>query len=216
MKKSTTIFDFFKRKVSNDLEANTSGATLPTTNVEENPDVPIEENLEVPIEENLDEPIKENLDVPIEENSQTKFQRVDMSSLQLELDPGLRRQIYTYHVDQRDEIRGRYTKLGPYQPRFKKIKNFEKGQSFQGSWYEDDRFKSWLEYSPKKDAAFCLPCFLFHKPIGHDGQNAFTVNGFKSWKKVRNGESCSFSLHMGKDLNSTHSFAHKACQDLMN
>ena len=92
MKKSTTIFDFFKRKVSNDLEANTSGVTLPTTNVEENPDVPIEENLDVPIEENLD--------VPIEENSQTKFQKVDMSSLQLELDPGLCRQIYTYHVDQ--------------------------------------------------------------------------------------------------------------------
>ena len=94
-------------------EANTSGATLPTTNVEENPDVPIEENLDVPIEENLD--------VPIEENSQTKFQKVDMSSLQLELDPGLRRQIYTYHVDQWDEIRGRYINLGPYQPRFKKI-----------------------------------------------------------------------------------------------
>ena len=33
MKKSTTIFDFFKRKVSNDLEANTSGITLPTINV---------------------------------------------------------------------------------------------------------------------------------------------------------------------------------------
>ena len=85
MKKSTTIFDFFKRKVSNDLEANTSSATFPTTNVEENPNVPIEENLDVPIEENLD--------VPIEENSQTKFQKVDMSSLQLELDPGLHRQI---------------------------------------------------------------------------------------------------------------------------
>ena len=105
MKKSTTIFDFFKRKVSNDLEANTSDATLPTTNVEENLDVPIEENLDVPIEENPDEPVEENLDVPIEQNSQTKFQKVDMSSLQLELDPGLRRQIYTYHVDQRDEIR---------------------------------------------------------------------------------------------------------------
>ena len=88
MKKSTTIFDFFKRKVSNDLEANTSDATLPTTNVEENPD----------------EPVKENLDVPIEQNSQTKFQKVDMSSLQLELNPGLRKQIYTYHIDQRDEI----------------------------------------------------------------------------------------------------------------
>ena len=61
MKRSTTIFDFFKRKVSNDLEANTSDATLPTTNVEENPDVPIEEN--------LDESVEENLDVPIEENS---------------------------------------------------------------------------------------------------------------------------------------------------
>ena len=50
---------FFKRKVSNDLEGNTSGATLPTTNVEEN----------------LDVPIKENLDVPIEQNSQTKFSK---------------------------------------------------------------------------------------------------------------------------------------------
>ena len=114
MKKSTTIFDFFKRKVSidffkrkvsNDLEANTSGATLPTTNVEENLDVLIEENLDVPIGENPDKPVEENLDVPIEQNSQTKFQKVDMSLLQLELDHGLRRQIYTYHVDQRDEIR---------------------------------------------------------------------------------------------------------------
>ena len=61
MKKSTTIFDFFKRKVSNDLEANTSGTTLPTTNVEENLDVPIEENLNVLIEENPDEPVKEIL-----------------------------------------------------------------------------------------------------------------------------------------------------------
>ena len=33
MKKSTTIFDFFKKKVLNDLKANTSGVTLPTTNV---------------------------------------------------------------------------------------------------------------------------------------------------------------------------------------
>ena len=38
---------------------------MPTTNVEENPNVPIEENLDVPIEENLE--------VPIEENPQTKY-----------------------------------------------------------------------------------------------------------------------------------------------
>ena len=87
MKKSTTIFDFFKRKVSNDLEASTSGATLPTTNVEKNPNVLIEENLNVTIEENLD--------IPFEENSQTKFQKVDMILLQLQCDPGSRRQTYT-------------------------------------------------------------------------------------------------------------------------
>ena len=69
MKKLTIIFDFFKRKALNDLEANTSGATLSTTNIEENPDVPIEENLDVLIDENPDEPVEENLDVPIEENS---------------------------------------------------------------------------------------------------------------------------------------------------
>ena len=92
--------NFFKRKVSNDLEANTSGATLPIINVKENPDVPIKENLDVLIKENPDEPIEENLNVSTEENSQTKFPKVDMSSLQLELDPRLRRQIYTYHVDQ--------------------------------------------------------------------------------------------------------------------
>ena len=82
MKKSATIFD-----VSNDLETNTSGVTLPTTNVEKNPNVLIEENLNVTIEENLD--------VPFEENSQTKFQKVDMILLQLQCDPGSRRQTYT-------------------------------------------------------------------------------------------------------------------------
>ena len=111
MKKSIIIFDFFKRKVSNNLEANTSGATLPTTNVEENTDVPIEENL----------------NITIEENSQTKFQNVDMSSLQLQRDPGWRRQIYTFHVNQQDEIRRHYIKLSPYQPRFKNFKKSKKG-----------------------------------------------------------------------------------------
>ena len=105
MQKSIIIFDFFKRKASNDLEANTSGVTLPTTNVEEDIDVPIEENLDNTIRENLDQPVEENLDITVEENSQTKFQKVDMSSLQLQRDPGWRKQIYTYNVNQQDEIR---------------------------------------------------------------------------------------------------------------
>ena len=53
MKKSISIFDFFKWKISNDLEINTSDAILPTTNVEENLDVPIEKNPNKPVEENL-------------------------------------------------------------------------------------------------------------------------------------------------------------------
>ena len=68
-------FFFSKKKALNDLEANTSGATLPTTNVEEYLEVPIEENLDVLIEENPDEPVEENLDVPIEENSQKKISK---------------------------------------------------------------------------------------------------------------------------------------------
>ena len=69
MKKSITIFEFFKRKTSNDLKANTSGITLSTTNVEENLDIPIEENPDEPVKENLDVPIEKNLNIPIEQNS---------------------------------------------------------------------------------------------------------------------------------------------------
>ena len=61
MNKSTIIFDSFKRKDSNDLEANTSGATLPIINVEE--------NLNVSIKENPDEPVEENLNISNEVNS---------------------------------------------------------------------------------------------------------------------------------------------------
>ena len=45
MKKSTTIFDFFKRKYSNSSEVNVG---LPTTNVA----IPIPKNVDVPILEN--------------------------------------------------------------------------------------------------------------------------------------------------------------------
>ena len=63
----------------------------------------------------------------IQENSQIKSQKVDISSLQLKRNPGWRRQIYTYHVNQQDEIRRHYIKLGPYQPHFKKILKSKKG-----------------------------------------------------------------------------------------
>ena len=91
MKKSTTMFDFFKRKYSNSFEVNLG---LPTTNVAipipKNVDVAILENIHSPIPENVDVPISrnihslilENVDIPILENnhiSQTQFQKVDLN-----------------------------------------------------------------------------------------------------------------------------------------
>ena len=120
MQKSTTMLDFFKRKCSNSSEVNVG---LPTTNVAipipENVDAPILENVDAPILENVeDAPILENVHFPIPEHvdvpiSQAQFQRVDLDSL--DYDPGTRKQIWEYHVHQRDEFRRAYIKKGPHQ-----------------------------------------------------------------------------------------------------
>ena len=83
---------------------------LPTSNVA----IPILENVDVPILENMHSLIPENVDVPI---SQTQFQKVDLDSL--DYDPGTRKQIWKYHVNQRDEIRQAYIKNGSHQPSLK-------------------------------------------------------------------------------------------------
>ena len=93
MKKSTTVFDFFKRKYSNSSEINVG---LPITNVTipipKNMDVPILENIYSPIPKNVDAPIPRNIRFPIPENadisipknnhiSQIQFQKVDLDIL---------------------------------------------------------------------------------------------------------------------------------------
>ncbi|XP_060965214.1 uncharacterized protein LOC133034190 [Cannabis sativa] len=50
---------------------------------------------------------------------------------------------------------------------------------------------------------------------GTSGLDAFTINGFRSWNKVR-GKNCAFVAHIGKDINSPHRNAEKALADLMN
>ena len=70
---------------------------------------------------------------------------------------------------------------------------------FQDSWFK--LFPEWLEYSPSKDIAFCLPCYLFKKSSGRVGSRAFTIEGFRKWKKVNDGENCAFLSHIGKDPN---------------
>ena len=61
MKKSITMFDFFKRKYSNSFKVNVG---LPTTNIA----IPIPKNMDVPILENIHSPIPDNVDVPIPRN----------------------------------------------------------------------------------------------------------------------------------------------------
>ncbi|KAH9697196.1 TTF-type domain-containing protein [Citrus sinensis] len=152
-------------------------------------------------------------------NPPLKSQRIETNPVNtqlLERDPGLRPQIWVYDINQRDEICRAYIMAGPYQPRLSEYPKSgpEKHlRCFQSSWF--DSFPSWLEYSPIKDAAFCLPCYLFNTPSAHPKCNAYTVNGFNVWRKVKDGINCAFLNHVGKDPNSTHKKAEKSCEDLM-
>ena len=79
---------------------------------------------------------------------------------------------------------------------------------FQSSWY--NQF-SWLEYSISKDAAFCFPCFILEKDTST--QHAFTIDGFRSWKRVNDAKRCSFLVHVGAP-NSPHKNAMNTLHDL--
>ncbi|XP_059434367.1 uncharacterized protein LOC132167413 [Corylus avellana] len=144
MGKPNTILELFKRKNAQSSNANVGDTSSPTS------------------------------DIPISENSPKKPRRVDANQFDissLEYDPGLRRQIWDYDVNQRDEIRRAYIKAGPYRRNISKYPKSGQAnhlRSFQPSWFL--LFPTWLEYSPDKDAAFCLPCFLFSKPSGHPTQ----------------------------------------------
>ena len=87
-------------------------------------------------------------------------------------------------------------------------------RSFQPSWFK--LFPSWLEYSPHGDATFCLPCLLLHKKDGPPALDVFTINEFRSWKNMRDGNKCVFFVHIGKDLTLPHINTERACADLMN
>ncbi|KAI4987832.1 hypothetical protein ZWY2020_028590 [Hordeum vulgare] len=89
-------------------------------------------------------------------------------------DPGERHPILSYPVNDQDAIRRAYIIKAPCKPfahDFPKRKIFGKDRQFNYCWmYNHD----WVEYSIKKDAAFCFICYLFKKGTGLD---AFTVDG---------------------------------------
>jgi hypothetical protein len=85
---------------------------------------------------------------------ESQIESVDISTIQH--DPGLRRQISEYPVNQHDEIRRAYLEDGPYRFIHSNSSGYPFSRigknrwRFQSSWY---KMFNWLEYSPTKDAA---------------------------------------------------------------
>ncbi|XP_074277396.1 uncharacterized protein LOC141601033 [Silene latifolia] len=160
---------------------------------------------------------EDNETTPLDESRPTKVMRSlepSTNSYHVERDPGKREQICQYPVGKQNEIRRAYILKGPYQPvyqpkDYKKSGSDSHGRRFQASWY--DKFRSWLEYSPEKDAAFCFPCFLFNKP---ESNRAFIIDGFKDWKHAT-GKEGAFIVHVGTAPNSSHQNAEKQLEDFL-
>ncbi|XP_074282861.1 uncharacterized protein LOC141607409 [Silene latifolia] len=153
-------------------------------------------------------------DVEVYREPPFKVPRVEVSDqLYLERDPGKRKPIWEYQTSkEQNEIRKTFLQKGPYTWHTAKYPSDRKGRNFCSSWFK--QFPDWLEYSPTTDAAYCLPCFLYAKPSNRQRENAFTIEGFRSWKKV-NGKDCAFLSHIGRDHNSAHKDAVKKCNDLL-
>ncbi|XP_057760849.1 uncharacterized protein LOC130981262 [Arachis stenosperma] len=200
MKKQSKIDAIFKRKATDNVGVQTS-----------QPSNPISQEGQVSELSNLTQNTYQQ---------ETKVPRLerDVDISLLERDPGKRRPIWQYNVNERDKIRRAYIIAGPYQPTnisYPASGNNNHRRYFQSSWFK--KFPSWLEYSPEKDAAYCLPCYLFGKHYGarNDGKNAFSELGFSNWKKVNNGVNCAFVCHEGSIANSPHNLCVKSCDDLM-
>jgi hypothetical protein len=96
----------------------------------------------------------------------------------LQLDPGERQSIQSYHVNDQDSIRRTYKLKGPfkcYGHDFPKRKIRDRDHHFNVVWFYNYH---WLEYSVKKDVVFCLVCYLFKKGSGAD---TFTTSGWRNW-----------------------------------
>jgi len=126
--------------------------------------------------------------------------RFDSSALQS--DPAERKPISHYHLNEHDEVRRAYIQKGPCQPQnhsFPQRLMSGNYRHFNVSWF--DMYSNWLEYSIKKDTAFCLCCYLFkneHESLSHFGGETFTSKGFRSWNKTER-----FNMHVGGS-NSVH------------
>uniref|UniRef100_A0A0D3BLP4 TTF-type domain-containing protein n=1 Tax=Brassica oleracea var. oleracea TaxID=109376 RepID=A0A0D3BLP4_BRAOL len=124
-------------------------------------------------------------------------------------DPGERKRIHEYDHNQIDEVRRKYLTRGPCQLRghsFKQRVISGALRRFNPSWF--DQYGDWLEYSVKKEKAYCFFCYLFSNEK-KSGSVGFVTEGFDSWNK-----SDRLAGHVGA-VNSFHNIAKKKCEDLM-
>ncbi|XP_042404740.1 zinc finger MYM-type protein 1-like [Zingiber officinale] len=137
---------------------------------------------------------------------------LDADSNEYPSDPGLRKHILEYNVNEREIVRRYYLQKGPFQP-----KNHEfpwrscpkEKRRFRAIWFS--LHPNWLEYSIAKDATFCLYCYLFKADHGgQSGGDSFVTEGFKNWRKKEK-----FNEHVGNQ-SSIHNRCMMAAYDLMN
>ena len=137
----------------------------------------------------------------------------EVNSDDIPYDPADRKRISEYVGSKlQDEVRRKYLIRGPYRPPtgFKFPQRMIGGslRRFSKRWFAKyDR----IEYSVKKDAAFCLYCYLFRDSIeGQGGNDAFVKTSFNGWNKE-----CRLDEHVGKSPNSFHKCAVKRCDNLL-
>ncbi|CAL1399656.1 unnamed protein product [Linum trigynum] len=123
--------------------------------------------------------IDELSNVVVNEDSLISPRVTNPSFALIERDPGLRKLVWTFPPNKRDEIRRAYLSYGPLQvklPNFPRTGDPDHPRGFQVAWYSEF---PWVEYSESKDAAYCLPCYLFaEKPIAESGWDTFVNEGF--------------------------------------
>ncbi|KAK9672854.1 hypothetical protein RND81_12G129600 [Saponaria officinalis] len=191
MSKNNKIDDFFKKRSQEEVNNSNPCVTSTDATETENPN----------IEKSNDH--ESNLATENPNYEEPPFKR----------DPGKRKPIWEYQTSkEQNEIRKHFLQKGPYTWHTAKYPSDQKGRKFCSSWFK--LFPDWLEYSPTTNAAYCLPCFLYAKPSGRQRENAFTIEGFRSWNKV-NEKDCAFLKHIGRDHNSAHKDAVKKCNDLL-
>ncbi|PWZ31709.1 hypothetical protein Zm00014a_021970 [Zea mays] len=99
-------------------------------------------------------------------------------------DPGERQPIASYLANDHDAIRRAYILRGPFQPyahEFPNRKIGDRDHHFNFVWFQNF---PWIEYSVKKDAAFCFMCYLFKSKANKGkGTSAFTSDGWNNLNK---------------------------------